>query len=95
MPVSAWNVSTHVISGAIAYRILQAERPASVSAVQAMLEKHLWYADRWQADLETLPQSQRGEMLFMLAARWVDDIRTKEPASAPGAMTLHQLTITI
>jgi hypothetical protein len=38
------------------------------------LEKHPWYAGRWRDDLEKLPESQRGEMLFMLAARWADDI---------------------
>jgi hypothetical protein len=39
------------------------------------LEKHPWYADRWRDDVEKLAESQRGEMLFMLAARWADDIR--------------------
>jgi hypothetical protein len=36
--------------------------------------------DRWRADLELLPETQRGEMLFMLGARWADDIRTKDKA---------------
>ena len=33
---------------------------------------------------EALPESQRGEVLFMLAARWADDIRTKDKAQHRG-----------
>src|SRR5882757_9145963 len=72
---SAWNSPTHMITGAIAYRILENGSPRTVSVVLTLLEKHPWYADRWRNDLEKLPESQRGEMLFMLAARWADDIR--------------------
>jgi hypothetical protein len=77
---AAWNIPTHMITGAMAYRILQAENPRALSTVQAMLEKHPWYADRWRPDFEPLPETQRGETLFMLAARWADDIRTKDKA---------------
>lgn len=70
-----------MITGAMAYRILQAENPRALSTVQAMLEKHPWYADRWRPDFEPLPETQRGETLFMLAARWADDIRTKDRLS--------------
>src|SRR5258708_5991933 len=72
---SAWNTSTHMITGAIAYRILENGSPRTVSVIKTLLEKHPWYADRWRADLEKLPESERGEMLFMVAARWADDIR--------------------
>jgi len=72
---SAWNSPTHMVIGAIAYRILESESPRTVSVILTLLEKHPWYADRWRNDLEKLPESQRGEMLFMLAARWADDIR--------------------
>ena len=76
----AWNIPGHMITGAMAYRILQQENPSAAAAVQGMLEKHPWYADRWRPDLEALPESQRTEMLFMLAARWADDIRTRDKA---------------
>jgi hypothetical protein len=86
IPLSAvaWNIPGHMITGAMAYRILQSENPRAAAAVQAILEKHPWYADRWRPDLEALPESQRGEMLFMLAARWADDIRTKDRAHNRG-----------
>ena len=80
----AWNIPTHMISGAIAYRILQAERPAAVSSVQQLLEKHPWYAERWRPELESLPEPEQGEMLFMLAARWADDIRMQDRAQHRG-----------
>jgi hypothetical protein len=73
--VAAWNAPTHMVTGAIAYRILESATPRTVSIMKTLLEKHPWYADRWRDDVEKLPESQRGEMLFMLAARWADDIR--------------------
>jgi len=72
--VAAWNTPTHMMTGAIAYRILENESPRTVSVIKTLLEKHPWYVDHWLDDLEKLPESQRGEMLFMLAARWADDI---------------------
>ena len=80
----AWNIPTHMITGAMAHRLLQSQNPETASRVQAILEKHPWYADRWRPDMEVLPESQRGEMLFMLAARWADDIRTKDKAQHRG-----------
>jgi hypothetical protein len=64
-----------MVTGAIAYRTLEGESPRTVSVIQTLLEKHPWDADRWRDNVEKLPESQRGEMLFMLAARWADDIR--------------------
>src|SRR5678815_3008253 len=75
LQVAAWNTSTHMVTGAIADRILENDSPRTVSVIKTLLEKHPWYADRWRDDVEKLPESQRGEMLFMLAARWADDIR--------------------
>ena len=45
-----------------------------------MLEKNPWYQTRWKAQLNKLPEDERDEMLFMLAARWADDIRTRDKA---------------
>lgn len=67
-----------MIIGAIAYRILESQSPQTVATVRAILEKHPWHADRWRSDLEALPENKRAEMLYMLAARWADDIRTKD-----------------
>jgi S1/P1 Nuclease len=77
MPVQAraWNIPGHMLSGAIAYQILEREHPATIPAVRSILERHPWYEARWRDDLAKLPASEQGEMLFMLAARWADDIR--------------------
>jgi hypothetical protein len=73
----AWNIPTHMITGAMAHRLLQSQNPQAAASVQALLEKHPWYADRWRDEIARLPEAQRSEALFMWAARWADDIRTQ------------------
>ena len=48
------------------------------------MESHPWYANHGQAQLEKLPAVDRDEMLFTLAARWADDIRTRDKAQHRG-----------
>jgi hypothetical protein len=76
----AWNIPGHMLSGAIAYQILQRESPATIPAVRLVLEKHPWYESHWRGQLEKLPEPERDETLFKLAARWADDIRRRDPA---------------
>jgi hypothetical protein len=45
--------------------------------VQAVLEKHPWHANQWQARLQDVPIADRDMVLFMQAARWADDIRIR------------------
>ena len=52
LQVAAWNAPTHMVTGAIAYRILENESPRTVSVIKTLLEKHPWYADRWRDDVE-------------------------------------------
>jgi hypothetical protein len=73
-----------MLSGAIAYQILRAESPATIATVKAILEKHPWHDSRWKEQLELLSESQRDELLFMLAPRWADDIRTRDKAQHRG-----------
>lgn len=47
LPALAWNIPGHMLSGIIAYRILQQENPQTIDKVTAVLEKHPWYANRW------------------------------------------------
>ena len=54
--------------------------PATIPAVRLVLEKNSWYDSHWRPQLEKLPDTERDEMLFMLAARWADDIRTRDKA---------------
>jgi hypothetical protein len=76
----AWNIPGHMLSGAIAYQVLQQESPETVDKVKAVLAKHPWYANQWQARLQDVPVADHGLVLFMQAARWPDDIRMRDKA---------------
>jgi len=78
----AWNIPGHMLSGAIAYQILQRENPSTIARVRSILENNPWYETRWKAQLDKQLESDRNEMLFMLAARWADDIRTLDKAES-------------
>ena len=78
IPASAWNIPGHMLSGIIAYQILHQESPQTIEKVKAVLEKHPWYANQWQARLRDVPVADYGLMLFMQAARWADDIRAND-----------------
>ena len=78
LPALAWNIPGHMLSAAIAYQILNWENPQTVQKVTAVLEKHPWYANQWQARLQDVPVADHGLVLFMQAARWPDDIRTQD-----------------
>src|SRR5678816_3874494 len=77
---SAWNIPGHMLSGIIAYQVLQQENPQTIEKVKAVLEKHPWYANQWQARLQDVPAAERDQVLFMQAARWADDIRSNDRA---------------
>ena len=76
LPASAWNIPGHMLSGIIAYQVLQQENPPTIEKVKAVLEKHPWYANQWQARLQDVPVADHDLVLFMQAARWPDDIRS-------------------
>jgi hypothetical protein len=42
----AWNIPGHMLSGSIAYQILQSENPNTVARVHSILENHPWYETR-------------------------------------------------
>jgi len=67
-----------MLSAAIAYQVLQQENPPTIEKVKAVLEKHPWYANQWQARLQDVPAADHNLVLFMQAARWADDIRSND-----------------
>lgn len=73
----AWNKAGHMTSGAIAYDDLKARSPATLAKVVAALKLHPQYDQRWRADVEAagLSEDDANRRLFMLAARWPDDVR--------------------
>jgi hypothetical protein len=67
-----------MLSGIITYQILQQENPAIIEKVRAVLEKHPWYRNQWQARLQDVSIADHGLLLFMQAARWPDELRITE-----------------
>jgi len=67
-----------MLSGAIAYQVLQQESPQTIDKVKAALEKHPWYTNQWHARLQDVPGTDHSFVLFMQVTRWADDIRTND-----------------
>ena len=67
-----------MLSAAIAYQVFRQENPQGIDKVKAMLDKHPWYANQWQARLQDVPAADRDLVLFMQAARWSDDLRNQD-----------------
>jgi hypothetical protein len=59
LPASAWNIPGHMLSAAITYQILLQENPSTIEKVKAVLEKHPWYANQWQARIQDVPGADR------------------------------------
>ena len=74
-PGLAWNRAGHMVMGAIAYDELQRTSPATVARVVAILRQHPQYESRWKPQLTGMSEQDQERLLFMLAARWPDDIR--------------------
>ena len=74
--VTAWNIPGHMLSGAIAYQILQRESPGMIARARSILENNPWYETRWKAQLDKQLESDRNEMLFQLEQA-VGDIKTQ------------------
>lgn len=72
-----WNKPTHMAIGAIAYRDLQTKSPRTLAKVVALLRQHPDVKTRWASMLRdsSLSEDEKNKNLFMLAARWPDDIR--------------------
>jgi hypothetical protein len=94
LSASAWNIPGHMLSGAIAYQILQQENPPTIDMVKAVLEKHPWYANQWQARLRDASVADHTLVLFMQAARWADDIRIRDGQTQISTFTIRLTSLT-
>ncbi|MCS6849692.1 MAG: S1/P1 nuclease [Gemmataceae bacterium] len=74
-PADAWNKAGHMVSAAIAYAVLRDDAPAAIAGTVALLQSHPDYEPFWRKRLEEVAEEDRDLLLFMLAARWADDIR--------------------
>lgn len=74
----AWNKAGHMVVGALAYRELKSSDPQAVNRVVSILRQHPWYQQRWLPAINSLninDPDKHDLYLFMLAAKWPDDIR--------------------
>lgn len=73
----AWNKAGHMTSAAIAYDDLKVRSPGAAARTVAALKLHPQYDQRWRVDVEAagLSEDEANRRLFMLAARWPDDVR--------------------
>lgn len=76
----AWNKATHMAIGAMTYHNLQQTSPQTLTRVVNLLKQHPYYQTQWDTLMTNrqLTGPQRDEYLFMLAARWPDDIKGKD-----------------
>ena len=81
--VLAWNKAGHMVTGAIAYDLLLAEQPQVVEKTLELLRANPTYERLWKRQLDHLDKADRDRMLFMLAARWADDIRGNRDYDQP------------
>ena len=74
-PSLAWNRAGHMAMAAMAYDQLRQQAPSTMGRVVAILLQHPQYESRWKPQIAGLSPQDQERALFMLAARWPDDIR--------------------
>lgn len=82
----AWNKPGHMVVAAIAYRDLKrSNQQPVIDKVIAQLKNHPDFTSRFEPKLALVDPQDRELYLFMLAARWADDIRGSSPLNDPKA----------
>ncbi|MCZ2344375.1 MAG: S1/P1 nuclease [Bacteroidales bacterium] len=79
----AWSAGGHMVTGAIAYDLLKQDDPATLREVLALLRANPLYDRMWKERLADIPADEQDVYLFMLAARWADDIRNNRDYDHP------------
>jgi hypothetical protein len=88
----AWNRAGHMVSGAIAYRELLARDPSAARRAIELLRTHPAYQSRWLPMITTHGMADHDILLFMLAARWPDDVRDEPQYDHP---TWHYINLAV
>jgi hypothetical protein len=73
--VYAYNKPGHMVCGAMAYIILKEKSPGTLAKTVAILKTHPDFNRRWKHLLDSVAAEDRDMYLFMMAARWSDDVR--------------------
>lgn len=74
-PVLGWSFAGHMLCGSRVYALLGDQNPARLAEWTTLLRAHPHYAGHWRLICAELPPEREAEVLFMLAARWPDDVR--------------------
>lgn len=87
-PSMAWNKETHMLTAAIAYKQLKKDNPMAIEKIAKILDQHPAFSQKiigyqsnqkpgksWADFTKNLSGEDREMALFMLAARWADDVR--------------------
>ena len=82
MPAPGWNRAGHMVMGAVAYDRLQNARE-SVTRILIILRQHPQYESAWKSQIAGMKEQDQERFLFMLAARWPDDIRGNKEFDRP------------
>lgn len=82
----AWSEGGHMISGAIAYKRIQATHPQLVPAMIKMLKANPYYDKFWKKEIAELELKGEDEemYLFMKAGTWADDARRDKSVYPKG-----------
>jgi hypothetical protein len=80
---SAWNMAGHMTTAAIAYDTLKQDNPQALAKIVAILKQHPQYDSLWGKRLEKVDAEDRDQAMFMMAARWADDIRNNPDYNRP------------
>ncbi len=82
----AWSEVGHMISGAVAYKRIQATHPHLLPAMLKMLKANPYYAKFWKKEIsERELKGEEEEMfLFMKAGTWADDARRDKSVYPKG-----------
>ncbi len=84
-PAYAWNKAGHMVTGAIAYSELQKNDSQALAKAIDLLKQNSDLNDRWLSQINQNTDSTLNpdQILFMQAARWPDDIRSRPQLSHP------------
>jgi S1/P1 Nuclease len=80
----AWNGGGHMVSGAIAYSELKQKDPQALAKTIAILNENPEFDRLWKSQLTQVDPLLRDRVLFMLAAKWSDDIRDDDRYDHPN-----------
>lgn len=85
-----WNKAAHMVMAAVAYADLEKRNPAVLQEVVDILRHHPQIASGWADKLDGNSGDNDDLHLFMMAARWPDDIRGNRAYDKPK---LHFINI--